>query len=401
MKKMIKASILCAAVAMVVASGCSKFSSNANQTTAAETTAESAADAAADVQTESYADESSITLGEYKKIPVEVTKRDVTDSDVEAQINQVLAANPNYVEVDREAQDGDTVTIDYKGTVNGEEFSGGSAEGYILVLGSHTFIDGFEDGVAGMKVGENKDLNLKFPDGYGNKDLAGKDVVFNVTLQKVTEKKEAELNDEFVQKVAPDAETVDGYKAQIRKSLEDQAAQSKKSEMDQQILQKLVDSSTIVLGKEDVEKEFNSLLIRTTQQAQQYGIDFDTYASYMGTNADGLRKMLRAQAENTVKSRLVLGEVAAKENLKAEDSDRQAIASMYGFDNIDALKESYTDASDEDIDKDALYMKVMTFLEKNADVTEVEPTQAAAEETSAADESTADGESAEETTAAQ
>ena len=190
MKKWKIAGICLAAAVAVAASGCGK------KTETESTAAESAA-----AETEEYVAESSVKLGEYKGIAVTVTEASVTDEEVENQIQQVLNSKAEYREVDRAAQTGDQVNIDYKGLLDGEAFEGGTAEGYDLTLGSGSFIDGFEDGLVGAVKGDQKDLNLTFPDPYpNNPDLAGKEVVFEVTVNAVKERSIPELTDEFVKK---------------------------------------------------------------------------------------------------------------------------------------------------------------------------------------------------------
>ena len=204
MRKFLKVGLCGAAALMMFATGCSgqKSAKDASQ-------AESTAEGETPAETEEYVAEGSITLGEYKGIPVTVTEPTVTDEEVDAQIQQLLNSSAEYLEVDREAQLGDQVNIDYKGMKDGVAFDGGTAEGYDLVLGSNSFIDGFESGLVGAKKGEEVTLNLTFPDPYqNNPDLAGQAVVFEVKVNNVKEKTVPELTDDFVAKVSPEDGTV-------------------------------------------------------------------------------------------------------------------------------------------------------------------------------------------------
>ena len=159
----------------------------------------------------------SVELGEYKGVKVNMPSVIVTDAEVESRINQVLSQNPSEEELDRPAQEGDVVNIDYVGKQDGVEFAGGTDTGYDLTLGSGRFIEGFEDGLIGAKKGDKKELNLTFPETYSEETLAGKPVVFEVTVNAVKEKKDAVLDDAFVQRVS-DYKTVDEYKRALRRT---------------------------------------------------------------------------------------------------------------------------------------------------------------------------------------
>ena len=167
-------------------------------------------------------------LGEYKGVPVMVQPTDVTDEEVESKIQTELDNNPELVEVDRAAQEGDTVNIDYKGTQDGVEFAGGTGEDQDLVLGSGEFIDGFEDGLIGTKKGDVKTLDLTFPEDYNQEALAGQAVTFEVTVNAVKEEKEAVLDDAFVQRVS-DFDTVEEYREDIRAQLKEQKERTSES----------------------------------------------------------------------------------------------------------------------------------------------------------------------------
>ncbi len=394
-KKMIRLGIAgAAAAAMIALAGCGQKTADSSST---DSSAESTTEATL-AETESYADASSVTLCDYSSIPVTISKQEVTDQDVEDQIQQTLDANPNYVEVDRAAQKGDRVNIDYEGKIDGQDFDGGSATGYDLDLGSGSFIDGFEDGVVGMSKGETKDLNLKFPDDYSKSDVAGKDVVFTVKVNSVKEKQDAVLDTDFLSRIGSDAATVDEYRQSVRTSLEQQAAQQEKSDTQQAVVSYMVKNSQIVLGKTDVDKEYNLGLINLTNMAGNYGIDLNTYASYYGTSLAGLHSLIRQNAENTVKSRLVLNKVAEEQNLTVQDSDLDAIAQSQGYDSKDAMIDS-GNATEDELRADAVLQKAVDYLVSKAQVTyKAAETEAdtPAEETGAAGTSAAaDAESTE------
>ena len=206
-----------------------------------------------------------VELGEYKGVKVNMPEVLVTDAEVDSRINQVLSQNPKEDEVDRPAAEGDVVNIDYVGTKDGVEFEGGSAKDFDLTLGSGSFIDGFEDGLIGVKKGDKKELDLTFPETYQEKSLAGQPVVFTVTVNAVKEKKDAVLDDEFVQRVS-DYKTVDEYKESIRADLLKQKQQAADRQVQTSVLQQVVADSTFKLNKNAVSKRYNTRLKQYEQQ---------------------------------------------------------------------------------------------------------------------------------------
>ena len=244
MRRFFKAGLVGMSVLML-ATGCSKKAE-----TDTETGAASASDAAE--TTAEYVEGELKSLGEYKGLSVEIVEvPEITDADVEAQIQFNLAANPEEeVVTDRGAEDGDTVNIDFKGYKDGVAFDGGEAAGYDLVLGSGSFIEGFEEGLIGVKAGDEKELNLTFPEDYMSADLAGADVVFEVTVNEVKVQKDAELNDEFVKRVSDKSATVEEYRQEIREELEAIREMSIENYISNQIMAQLVETSDIVCGSE-------------------------------------------------------------------------------------------------------------------------------------------------------
>lgn len=366
--------ILAAALA---AAGCGKEApAESTQETVQESTAESAAPVpteAAETEPETepavYGDTASVTLGEYKNLHANKVIAEVTDEEVQNQIDQVLKAHPTYTEVDRAAASGDTVNIDFVGKIGGEAFDGGSSSGYDLELGSGAFIAGFEDGVIGMKKGETKDLALKFPDNYQHEDVAGKDVIFTVTLNAVKEKEIPELNDEFVKSIAPDVLDAQQYRDTVKAQLLEYRQSLNDSTMEAELLAQLLDNADVVLTKADVDAEYNEQLVEMNKQAAGYGLDMETYASVSGMTMAQFQEELRRNAENTVKSRMVLNEIAKKENLTLTDEDRQALAEQYGYETVEKLLEEM-EVPEETFEETALFRKVMDYIISEADITE-------------------------------
>ncbi|MCR5369488.1 MAG: trigger factor [Clostridium sp.] len=322
-----------------------------------------------------YGDTASVTLGEYKNLAVNRVMAEVTEEEVDSQIEQVLKAHPTFTEVDRAAASGDTVNIDFVGKIGGEAFEGGSSEGYDLELGSGAFIAGFEDGVAGMKKGETKDIALKFPENYQHEDVAGKDVVFTVTLNAVKEKEIPGLTDEFVKSIAPDVTDAQQYRDIVKAHLTETRQSIYDSTRDSELLQQLLENADVVLTKADVDTEYNKQLVEMNKQAKNYGLDMETYAAYSGMTMAEFQEELRHSAENTVESRMVLLEIAKQENIVLTDDDRKALAEQYGYETVEELLEA-TSVPEEDFEETARLRKVMDFVVEQADVTEVKASEA-------------------------
>lgn len=228
-----------------------------------------------------------VEVGTYTDIPVSEAQPEVTDEYVESYIQYVLSSNQTTEEVtDRtDVESGDVVNIDYTGRKDGVEFDGGSATGYDLTIGSNSFIDGFEDGLIGHKVGETVDLNLTFPEDYSNKDLAGQAVVFTVKINKISKRVTPELDDAFVasQNIAG-VTTVEQYRNYVKNQLMQNAQQTYDQDVQSQIVDYLLDNSTFTKDPptEMVSRYFDRYQEVLTQYAQQYGLDLDTYASLAG-----------------------------------------------------------------------------------------------------------------------
>ena len=362
MRKFLKVGLCGAAALMMFATGCSgqKSAKDASQ-------AESTAEGETPAETEEYVAEGSITLGEYKGIPVTVTEPTVTDEEVDAQIQQLLNSSAEYLEVDREAQLGDQVNIDYKGMKDGVAFDGGTAEGYDLVLGSNSFIDGFESGLVGAKKGEEVTLNLTFPDPYqNNPDLAGQAVVFEVKVNNVKEKTVPELTDDFVAKVSPEDGTVEKLRENMKAFILEQKQYQIDNQRNTDILNAVIDKSEIVCATDDVDKNYETQVQYYTNQASMYGLDLATYASLMGMDEEGLKSELRNVARDMTKQEMLLKEIASRENITVTDEDREALAERYGYDSLESFLET---ADKEIVDDTALMQKTLDFLGENAEIT--------------------------------
>lgn len=300
-------------------------------------------------------------LGEYKGIQVNVPPAEVTEDEVDAAIQKTLSANPNELEVDRPAQNGDVVNIDYTGKQDGVEFAGGSAKGTDLTLGSGQMIPGFEEGLVGAKKGDKKELNLTFPEQYNNKDLAGKPAQFEVTVNSVKEKKDAVLDDAFVQKVS-DYKTVDEYKTSVKADLLKQKQQAADRQIQQEVLKQVVAGSKFKLNKNTLSRRYNQSYKQEEQQLKMYGSSMAHLAKSKGMDVPGLQEEIYANAKEDMKSQLVLNAVAERESIVLDDADRQEFAEANG----QAVKDAVDNYGQELFDQMALNYKVMKFLGNNA-----------------------------------
>ena len=316
-----------------------------------------------------------VKLGAYKGINIEKVEYNVKDEDVEAELKRLQERNSRLVEVtDRAAENGDTATIDFSGSVNGEKFEGGTSENYPLVLGSGSFIPGFEEQVVGMKVGEEKDVNVKFPDDYQAEELKGKDAVFAVKLNKLEKKELPEVNDEFV-KDAAGAESVEAYKKETRERLEKQAKEKGEAETENNILRAITATAEVEIPDAMIENQID-MMVRNAEYrlGMQYGgMKLADYLRYMGSNMDDFRNGYRAQAEDTVKSQLVVDKIIREENIKAEDAEIDAKLEEFAKSankTLEEYKKDVDDAQRDYIGNDIVINKLFDFLKANNNLTE-------------------------------
>ena len=341
--------------------------------------------------TDGEEDLGTVALAEYKGVKVNVIPAEVTDEEVENRIQSVLSQNQEEVEVDRAAEDGDVVNIDYTGYQDGEEFVGGSAEGEDLTLGSGSMIDGFEEGIVGLKKGDTKELTLTFPEDYREQALAGQEVVFDITVNSVKEKRDPELTDEFVQSIS-DYQTVDEYRDGIRQEMLEQKQESVSLQIQQSVLQQVIDNSTFDLSRNAISRRYNTEIDNYQTQAEMYGMRLSQMAASYGMDEGSFKEYVYASVEENAKSQLVLNTIAAQEGIAVTDEARQELADMNG----QTVEEGVEAYGQESFDQMALNRQVMKFLEENA-VNEAEA--ASGSETDEAGTATAS--QAEETAAAE
>ncbi len=310
-----------------------------------------------------------VTLGQYKGLEVEKQNVEVTAEEVEAEIKKVQEQNSRMVTVtDRAAQMGDVVTISYLGTVDGVAFEGGQSDAYDLTLGSHTFIDTFEDQIVGHNVGDKFDVNVKFPEEYHSEELKGKDAVFAVEVKEIKFKELPEANDELAQDVS-DFDTLDEYKADLNKKLIADKEAKAKQVMSDSLLDKAVANATMDVPECMYDNKLEQLLGDFEQNIGRSGLTLDLYCTYMGTTRDGLREQFKDTAKKSVDARLVLEAVAATENLalSKEEVDEEIgkLGESWGL-TSEKMLEIFRDEDRANLEKDLLVRKAMTFIEENA-----------------------------------
>lgn len=271
-------------------------------------------------------------LGQYKGIEVEVLPVEVTDEEVEAEIKKTQEQQAREVVVDRPAENGDTVVIDYAGTVDGVAFDGGSAEGHSLVLGSNSFIPGFEDQLVGAVAGSSVDVKVTFPEEYHAEDLAGKAAVFACTVHEVKAKEYPVIDDEFAQDVS-EFDTLEEYKADVKKVLVEKKELAAKNDKQQKVMDKIIENATIEIPEPMVDTQAENMVDEYAQRLAYQGLSLEQYFQFTGLNAEGLKEQLKPQALKNIQSRLVLEAVIKAENIEVSEEDIQA--------EIDKMKEAY------------------------------------------------------------
>ena len=310
-----------------------------------------------------------VTIGEYKGLELTRTSQPVTDDDVQAEINYNLEDNGTEVK-DGTVENGDTVTINFTGTIDGKEFDGGSAEDYELVVGDGEMIDGFEDGIVGMKSGETKELDLTFPDDYYEESVAGKAVVFKVTLQKFT--RPAELTDEWVAENT-EYKTVDEYRAAVKTQLEDTAVQTADYELYSDAWNEVQAASEIKdYPKEDVDAAKKSYQELNEEYVKEAGMEMSDFLESQGMTEEDYESECQQYAESKVEQNLIVQGIMDAEGLSIDDEETQKLKDdlieEYGFASIDEMIETY---GEQEVNESLALLRVERFIVDNANVTEV------------------------------
>lgn len=306
-----------------------------------------------------------VTLGAYKGVEVDKIDVTVTDEEVEADLNQQRENNARTVAVeDRAVQDGDITSIDFEGFVDGVAFEGGKGENYSLTIGSHSFIDNFEEQLIGKNAGEECEVHVTFPEEYQAQELAGKPAVFKVTVKEIKEKQLPELNDEFAGEVS-EFETLAEYKEDIRKKLAGKKEDDAKNAKEDAVIDAVIANAQMEIPEAMVETQQRQLVDDFAQRLQMQGLSLEQYFQFTGLDHDKMLEQVKPQAERKIKSRLVLEAVAAAENIEASDDDYEAevkrMAEMYQME-ADKVKEVMGEQGKKQIMEDLAVRKAAEFV---------------------------------------
>ena len=311
-----------------------------------------------------------VELGAYEGIEVKKQDVTVTDEDVDAEIKKEQEKNSRLVDAEEGAavENGDTINLDYSGSIDGVKFDGGTAEGQTLVIGSNTFIPGFEDQLVGVKAGEEKDVKVTFPAEYHAKELAGKDAVFACKVNKIQKKELPELNDEFAQDVS-EFDTMDEYRESVKSNLVSDKEKAAKNAKTNEAVDKLIEASKMDIPDAMVASQAEQMYEDFARRLQSQGIPIDMYLQYQGSTEAKFKEDIKPQALKQIQERLVLEAVAEKADIKISDEDFDAevkkIADQYKMD-VDKLKESMSDYEKDQLKKDMAVQKAVELVTDSA-----------------------------------
>ena len=309
-----------------------------------------------------------VTLGKYKGVQVTKIDTTVTDEEVEAALEKEQQKNSRTVTVtDRPVANGDTAVIDFEGFVDGIAFEGGKGENHPLEIGSHSFIDTFEDQYVGHNAGDEVEVNVTFPEKYQAADLAGKPAVFKVKINEIKAKELPELNDEFASEVS-EFDTLAEYKEDLRKHLEVEKENEAKRTKEDEAIKKIIDKSTMEIPEAMIETQCENMINEFAQRIAQSGLSMEQYMQFSGMTIDGLKEQVRPEAETRIKSSLVLEQIAKEENIEVSEDEINAevekMAAQYGME-ADKLKEYLGEAEKESIKRDLSVTKAVDLIMEN------------------------------------
>ncbi len=310
-----------------------------------------------------------ITLGEYKGIEVEKKTAEVTDEEVDTEISRVRENNSRMITVDdRATQEGDTVIINFDGYVDGEQFEGGKAEDYSLVLGSHTFIDNFEEQLIGKNAGDSVEVHVTFPDMYQAEELRGKDAVFYVEINDIKVKELPDIDDEFAQDVS-DFDTLEEYKEDLKKKLLENKEAALEREKEEEVIGAIIENSQMEIPDPMVDAQTRQITQEFAQRLQAQGLSMEQYMQLTGLTLQKMIDELKPQALKRIQSRLVLEAVAAAENIEVSDEDYdkevERMAEAYNMEK-DKLTGLISDNEKEQIRMDIAVQKAVELVVASA-----------------------------------
>ncbi len=309
-----------------------------------------------------------VKISSYKGMKIKQIAYTVSEADVDAEVSRLLDRNARSVEVtDRAAQNGDTVNIDFSGSIDGVKFDGGTAEGYDLVLGSGSFIPGFEDQVVGMNVGETKDVLVSFPEDYQAEELKGKPAVFVVKLNSISGKELPELTDEFV-KDATGSETVAAYREKTRAKLQEQADRRSNDATENSILDAIAENTEVEIPQAMIEKEIDAQVQRFEYQLMYQGLKLADYLDFLKTTMEDFRQNFAAQAQKNVKNQLIISFLIDAENVVATEEEVDAKVAAQAAEvekSVEDYKANMDPRQFDYIRNDIIITKLFDFLKAN------------------------------------
>ena len=310
-----------------------------------------------------------VELGEYKGVEVTKADAEVTDADVEEELKKVQDQNSRTVSVeDRAVKDGDMTVIDFEGFIDGEAFEGGKGENYPLTIGSHSFIDTFEEQMIGMNIGEEKELNVTFPEDYHAENLKGKPATFKVTVKEIKEKQLPELDDDFAQDVS-DFDTLAEYKDDLKKKIAERKESEAKAKKESEAIEKVVEAAKMDIPQAMIDTQVNRMLEDFAMRLQQQGLSVEQYFQYTGMTADKIMEEMKPEAVKRIKNSLVLEAVAKAENIEVSEeefeAERQKMAERYKME-IEKIKEFMQDAEAKQMKDDIAIQKAVELIVSSA-----------------------------------
>ena len=310
-----------------------------------------------------------VKLGKYKGVKVEKADTEVTDEEVDKEIDKERESNARNIDVtDRAVKDGDIVTLDFEGFVDGTAFEGGKGENYPLTIGSGTFIPGFEEQLVGAEIGKETEVNVTFPEDYQAEDLKGKAAVFKCTVKEIKEKELPTLDDEFASEVS-EFETLAEYKADIRGRLEERKAKAAREAKEAAVIEEIIKDSDMEIPEAMIETQQRQMIDEFAQRTQMQGLTLEQYFQFTGASYDQMIEQVKPQAEKRIQSRLVLEAVAAAEKIEATEEDYEeelkSMAEAYQME-VDKVKELLPEKSVQQIKEDIAVKKAAEFVVDNA-----------------------------------
>ena len=311
-----------------------------------------------------------VTLGEYKGLKVDKVSAEVTDEEVDAEIEKERERNARTVDVtDRAVQDKDQITLDFEGFVDGTAFEGGKGEDYPLTIGSGAFIPGFEDQLIGAEIGKETEVKVTFPEEYQAKELAGKEAVFKCTVKTIKVKELPELDDEFASDVSEEGETMEEYKAEVRGKLKERKEREAKEKKENQVVEQAVANAEIDLPEPMVDLQARQMADDFARRIMQQGMTLEQYFQFTGLSEEKMMEELKPQAEKRIRTRLVLEAIVAAENIEVSDErleeELKKMAEAYQME-VDKLKEFMGENEKKQMKEDIAVQEAVTLITEAA-----------------------------------